>query len=132
MRTYQKLEQIMKADIYLFDGLTPYREVIFKKWLPQNMKIYNAFISFAKKLKFARDRKYYSARAIWERLRWESLMQDSPEGEFKMSDLNMPFVSWLAMRAEPELRGMFKVKTRKKAFLLRRKEEIDDSKSKGR
>lgn len=92
----------------LFDGLTYWREQKFKKWLPENMHIYAAFVRYAKQLKSAANRPYYSARAIWERLRWDTILEDRPDGTYKMSDLNMPFVAWLAMAAEPELRGMFK------------------------
>jgi len=97
----------MDNDPYLFDGLTKDREKKFKAWLPDNMHIYDAFIKFANELKWLNNRKYYSARAIWERLRWESMLQDT-DSDCKISDLNMPFVSWLSMEAEPGLKGMFK------------------------
>jgi hypothetical protein len=108
MKTYEELNAIMEADPNLFDGLTPAREIKFKKWLPLNMEIYREFVRYAKKLKEVRHREYYSARTIWEVLRWETLMADNPDGHYKMSDLNMPFISWLVMEAEPELTGMFR------------------------
>jgi hypothetical protein len=112
---YSKLKQMMDNDPYLFQGLTKDREVKFKKWLPNNMHIYNAFIKYANELKWRSNRTYYSARAIWERLRWETMLEDST-GDCKISDLNMPFVSWLSMEAEPDLKGMFK-KRRTKAIV---------------
>lgn len=108
IRSYEELFKLMDNEPHLFDGLTFEREIKFKKWLPNNMHIYFAFVGYAKDLKKTKKRQYYSARAIWERLRWDSFMSDSPQGEFKMCDLSMPFISWLSMRAEPELNGMFK------------------------
>lgn len=112
----------MDNDPLLFNGLTEDREVKFKEWLPENMHIYNAFIKYARELKWRYNRDYYSARAIWERLRWETMMEDSNPFNVdekskgpppKISDLNMPFVSWLSMYAEPDLKGMFRKRKKK-------------------
>ena len=110
---YCDLKQIMDDDPYLFYGLTKEREVKFKEWLPNNMHIYVAFFQYATELKCNSNRDYYSARAIWERLRWDTWLQDSEGPPPKISDLNMPFVSWLAMEAEPHLRGMFRTRGKK-------------------
>ena len=105
--TYQDLKGVMEEKPMLFDGLTGSREVKFKEWLPHNMNVYTAFVEYALELKYNARREYYSARAIWERLRWDTLIEDT-DAEFKISDLNMPFVSWLSMEAEPEMESMFK------------------------
>tara|TARA_Y100000588_G_C14057662_1_gene839972 strand:+ start:304 stop:684 length:381 start_codon:yes stop_codon:yes gene_type:complete len=105
---YCDLKQLMDDDPYLFHGLTKEREIKFKEWLPNNMHIYDAFFRYATELRCHGHREYYSARAIWERLRWDTLLQDSGGPPPKISDLNMPFVSWLAMYAEPHLSGMFR------------------------
>ena len=110
MKNYVELQRIMDSDPYLFEGLKPEREFKFREWLPRNMHIYREFVKYAKKLKEVKGREYYSARTIWELIRWETIIADRPEGHYKMSDLNMPFVSWLVMKAEPELEGMFKQK----------------------
>lgn len=110
MKNYVELQTIMEQNPTLFEGLTPARKVKFKEWLPNNMHIYQEFVRCAQKLRLLQNRYYYSARMIWEKIRWDTIMKDRPEGYFKMSDLNMPFVSWLAMAAEPELKGMFKQK----------------------
>ena len=115
--SYSELKQVMDNDPLLFDGLTEEREVRFKEWLPNNMHIYNAFIKYARELKWRNNRDYYSARAIWERLRWDTWIKDTDGPPPKISDLNMPFVSWLSMNAEPDLKGMFRT---------RRKKEDDD------
>ena len=107
-RSYFELKQVLDDNPYLFHGLTKEREVKFKGWLPNNMHIYNAFVQYAVQLKFISNRDYYSARAIWERLRWDTFHQDADGPPPKISDLNMPFVSWLSMEAEQDLRGMFR------------------------
>tara|TARA_R100000656_G_C3937315_1_gene126026 strand:+ start:125 stop:520 length:396 start_codon:yes stop_codon:yes gene_type:complete len=106
MTTYQDLCEVMKNNPNIFLGLDGGRELKFREWLPENMKVYNAFVSFALELKRNARRDYYSARAIWERLRWQSLIEDT-DPDFKLSDSSMPFVSWLSMKAEPEMEDMF-------------------------
>lgn len=112
MKTYPELKSIMDEEPDLFKGLTPAREVKFKNWLLYNMRIYREFVKYAMILRSSRARKYYSARAIWERIRWETIIGDKPYGHYKLADRNMPFVSWLVMKAEPELAGMFQKKGR--------------------
>ena len=106
MTTYQDLCGVMENNPNIFLGLDEDRELKFREWLPENMRVYNAFVNFALELKRNARRDYYSARAIWERLRWQSLIEDT-DPDFKLSDSSMPFVSWLSMEAEPEMKGMF-------------------------
>jgi len=113
MRTYSELRIIMETNPDLFKGLSPEKEVEFHEWLPDNIIIYNAFRKYALILKRRSKRKYHSARAIWERLRWNSMLTDKPEGDFKINNNNAPFVSRLIMKAEPELGGMFNVRGKK-------------------
>ena len=112
MTTYEELNEIMLDNPCLFEGLNEDRQEKFKDWLPGNMNVYQAFVGYARQLKKSAKRDYYSARAIWERLRWESMTADTGI-EYKINDLYMPFISWLSMAAEPDLAGMFQ--TRKKA-----------------
>tara|TARA_R100000656_G_scaffold69946_1_gene52530 strand:+ start:178 stop:573 length:396 start_codon:yes stop_codon:yes gene_type:complete len=106
MTTYQDLCGVMENNPNIFLGLDEDRELKFREWLPENMRVYNAFVNFALELKRNARRDYYSARAIWERLRWQSLIEDT-DPDFKLSDSSMPFVSWLSMEAEPEMEDMF-------------------------
>ncbi len=106
MTTYQDLCRVLENNPNIFLGLDKSRELKFREWLPENMRVYNAFVNFALELKRNTRRDYYSARAIWERLRWQSLVEDT-DPDFKLSDSSMPFVSWLSMEAEPEMKGMF-------------------------
>ena len=106
MTTYQDLCRVLENNPNIFLGLDKSRELKFREWLPENRRVYNAFVNFALELKRNTRRDYYSARAIWERLRWQSLVEDT-DPDFKLSDSSMPFVSWLSMEAEPEMKGMF-------------------------
>ena len=94
---YLRLKRVMDSDPFLFRGLTEERETRFKRWLPSNTHVYEAFVEYARELKYANRRNYYSARAIWERLRWDTMVHDKFGGDTKLSDVNMPFVSWLSM-----------------------------------
>ncbi len=96
MRTYKELEVVLS------------REVEFKRWLPDNMHTYISFVNYARQLRRRGGRNYYSARAIWERLRWDSMIRESPQGTFKINGNHVPFTSWLVMEAEPDLAGMFR------------------------
>ena len=110
-RTYEDLRDIMDENPHLFDGLTPSKAEFFRKWLPNNMHIYKLFVKYATELKVYGHREYYSARAIWHRLRWESMVSDKPEAHLKISDHNSPYVARLVMVAEPQLKNMFRRKS---------------------
>ena len=112
MRTYRELWKVMEWDLSIFDGLDKDNAIKFKRWLPDNMHIYNSFVAYAHQLKQANKREYYSARAIWERLRWDSMTTENDDGHFKINGNYAPFVSWLVMEMEPELEGMFRKRTR--------------------
>ena len=114
---YLRLKRVMDSDPFLFRGLTEERETRFKRWLPSNTHVYEAFVDYARELKYANRRNYYSARAIWERLRWDTMVHDKFGGDTKLSDVNMPFVSWLSMAAESDLRGMFKKRLKREDIL---------------
>lgn len=111
-KKYVELQRIMGQNPYLFEGLCVKNEVAFREWLPRNMHIYIWFVGFATAMKVTRDRDYYSARMIWERIRWETMLREKPEKEHKLSNNHAPFMAWLVMEAEPELAGMFQKKRR--------------------
>lgn len=114
MKTYQELETIMDDNEDLFIGLVETGEYRFREWLKENMKIYRYFIRFAKDLKSAHKRDYYSARMIFERIRWETLIEEEIGGGvvFKINNNYAPFMSRLVMIAEHELEGMFQKRGR--------------------
>ena len=112
MKTYWELQSIMDnkcPDIFV--GLKAKLALDFKKWLPNNMHIYSEFIRYALILKNGpQQRKYYSGQAIWERIRWDTMLADRPEKHFKLNDHSIAFITRLAMEAEPELEGMFQIR----------------------
>lgn len=114
MKTYTELEIVMDSDPCLFDGLAPAGEHKFRVWLKDNMHIYRYFTGFAEDLKLRGAREYYSARIIWERIRWESIFAEQVRRGvvFKINNNYAPFMARLAMRSEPELEGMFQVRGR--------------------
>ena len=73
------------------------------------MKIYEYFIGYSMAIKFDHDRKYYSARTIWERIRFETDVTEKAFGGavLKINNNYAPFMSRLVMKAEPGLEGMF-------------------------
>lgn len=86
--------------------------VWFKGWLVENFSLYNAFCSYADKLRRYGKRKNYSARAIYQRLRWDSLFSDSSE-EYKITNNSSSYVARLLMLSQPEFSGMFTLRSKK-------------------
>lgn len=106
MRTYDELVAIMDKNPTMFEGLVVGGEEKFRTWLPKNMHVYKAFVYYALILKKHFNAKRYSSRAIWQRLRWDSMISDSST-RFKLANENSPFIARLTMLAEPEMAGMF-------------------------
>jgi len=78
----------------------------FEIYHTENPKIYEAFERFTFAV-IATGRKYFSARAIIERMRWYSQIEDNSV-TFKVSDHPMPFYARLFERNHPEYAGFFK------------------------
>ena len=62
-----------------------------------NPEIYNLFIKFAKMA--AQHKKYYSAKAIFHRIRWETMV--SGEGDYKIDDRWRLLESGMVTTIEP-------------------------------
>lgn len=124
MKTFEELKIIMDENEDLFDGLVESGEYRFRVWLKDNMKIYNHFVDFAITMRFPlltmkaaceleqnqSGKKYYSARMIWERIRWETEIVEKRRvggAVLKLNNNYAPFMARLVMVAEPELEGMF-------------------------
>ena len=109
MKTYTDLQIIMDENEDLFNGLVESGEYKFRNWLVDNMRIYQYFVNFSISLKIAQKREYYSARTIWERIRWQTHVVEKARGGavLKVNNNYAPFMARLVMRAEPELEGMF-------------------------
>lgn len=108
--TYEKLQLIMTQNDLLFDGLSYDLEDAFKEWLPSNMHVYEAFIKYARELRTLHQKKKYSANAIYQRLRWETLVSSTVDTHFKLSNTQIPYIARLAMVAETSLIGFFYIR----------------------
>ena len=79
----------------------------FFLWLKSNQHIYRKFtqIAFAQK---RLGRKHYSARAIVQRMRWDTNIRQAGDQTYKIDNVMTPGLARLAMRDEPELKGFFR------------------------
>ena len=96
----------------LLAGLLPKVQEDFMAWLPANTHVVSAFLRYARELKRTGKRDYYSAYAIRERLRWDSMVSEVGT-EFKISNNMTPALARLVMAIDPSLDGMFKLKGEK-------------------
>lgn len=107
---YKHLVKTIKNNREAFTGL--YQIPWFIKWLEMNMHIFNEFYLYAKKLKYEGKRDVYSARAITQRLRWDTLFKEDGT-QFKISDHTSPYMARLVMLINKKLKGMFRIKYQK-------------------
>jgi len=90
-------------------GLAPSIIDKFSHWYPANMHIVNAFVECADMLRVEGRREYYSARAIFEHLRWNTLFEDT-NTQFKLTDnICAPLVR-MVMYLRPRFQGMFRLR----------------------
>lgn len=80
----------------------------FEIYHNENPHIYAAFERFTFDV-IRTGRKYFSARAIFERMRWYSLIEDN-RTDYKISDHPMPFYARLFEKKNPEFVGFFRKK----------------------
>lgn len=82
----------------------------FITYLRWNMHIYNEFERYAIDLRANGRREYYSARAIAQRMRWDTLFQEVGS-EYKINNNIITHLARLAMLHKPKLlKGMFKLR----------------------
>ena len=81
----------------------------FKDWYPDNMHIVNAFTDCADLLRVEGRREYYSARAIFEHLRWNTLFEDTDD-KFKITDNVCAPLVRAVMSVRPRFDGMFRLR----------------------
>ena len=78
-----------------------------------NPKIYDMFVDFS--LQVATRRKYYSAKNIFHRIRWETMIEES-NNQFKIDD------GWISHYARkfaseyPNHKNLFKFRNRKNSY----------------
>lgn len=84
----------------------------FKEWIQDNLHIYNEFERHAFHLKREGKRDFYSARAIMEQMRWETLFKEVGSADYKINNNSIPYLSRLVMLENLELDGMFQLRRR--------------------
>ena len=104
--TLAELQALMLVHIDMFMGMK--RVSWFYEWLKTNMHIYHTFEDYTWEHKLRMSKHYFSARAIIEIMRWNTLSKDSTI-DFKISDHCMPYLARLVMLRNPELEGMFRL-----------------------
>ena len=55
-------------------------------------------------------RSHYSARTVWERIRWETDQAQTSDAEFKLNNNHHPFYARAFMKKYPEHDGFFRLR----------------------
>jgi hypothetical protein len=82
----------------------------FQKHLDENPQMYKMFERFA--LEAARYRPRFSARAIFERMRWETLVTEK-SASFKINNNWVPNYALKFMQDNPEYNGFFEMRQKR-------------------
>ena len=113
MITYQQVANLLMFYPEVFDDIVPRYRKQFMEWWPTNMHVIEAFEKYAIQLKRSGKREYYSIKAILERLRWDSMLEDSAL-DYKLNNNHAACISRILMRLNPELDGMFQTRSQVK------------------
>lgn len=121
MITYQQIANLLVFYPEIFDDIVPRYRKQFMEWWPTNMHVIEAFERYAIQLRRSGKREYYSIKAILERLRWDSMLNDSAL-DYKLNNNHAACISRILMRLNPELDGMFQLRSQVKP-----KHEVEDA-----
>ena len=121
MITYQQVANLLMFYPEVLDDIVPRYRKQFMEWWPTNMHVIEAFEKYAIQLKRSGKREYYSIKAILERLRWDSMLEDSAL-DYKLNNNHAACISRILMRLNPELDGMFQLRSQVKP-----KNEVEDA-----
>jgi len=80
----------------------------FENYHKKNPHVYEMFEKFTF-MTIRAGRKYFSARAIIERMRWQTMIEDDSV-TFKISDHPMPYYARLFEKNNPKYEGFFRKK----------------------
>ncbi len=86
----------------------------FEKHHSENPEIYEMFCMFAKQMAEVKD--YYSAKAIFHRMRWETAIREK-ESEFKISDGWISHYARKFLKEHPEHDKFFRTRTPQESYL---------------
>jgi len=110
MNEYLKqIKTLIANNPNMFDDLKEKHRDDFLRWLDDNTHVVRAFGRYAIQLKEQGHREYYSAYAIRERLRWDSMLSEVGT-EYKLSNNMTPFLARLMMKMDRRLAGIFRTK----------------------
>ena len=85
----------------------------FKHYHEQNPQIYKMFCKFAEQA--ARRRDHYSAKAIMERIRWETMISDD-QPDFKIDNTWTSHYARKYMKDHPEHDGFFELRIKRGGY----------------
>lgn len=125
MITYQQIANLLVFYPEIFDDIVPRYRKQFMEWWPTNMHVIEAFERYAIQLRRSGKREYYSIKAILERLRWDSMLNDSAL-DYKLNNNHAACISRILMRLNPELDGMFKTRSQVKKDVEEIRDEEDE------
>ena len=123
MITYQQVAHLITFEPEILDEVKYRYRKDFIAWFPLNMHVIEAFERYAIELKRNGNREYYSIKAILERLRWDSMLEDSAL-DYKLNNNHAACISRILMRLNPELDGMFQLRSQVKP---RHEHEVEDA-----
>jgi len=86
----------------------------FEKHHQNHPEIYEMFCDFTKEMAKVKD--YYSAKAIFHRMRWETAIRER-ESEFKISDGWISHYARKFLDEHPEHTNFFRTRTPKESYL---------------
>ena len=121
MITYQQIAHLITFEPEILDEVKYRYRKDFIAWFPLNMHVIEAFERYAIELKRNGNREYYSIKAILERLRWDSMLEDSAL-DYKLNNNHAACISRILMRLNPELDGMFQLRSQVKP-----RNEVEDA-----
>ena len=121
MITYQQVAHLITFEPEILDEVKYRYRQDFIAWFPLNMHVIEAFERYAIELKRNGNREYYSIKAILERLRWDSMLEDSAL-DYKLNNNHAACISRILMRLNPELDGMFQLRSQVKP-----RNEVEDA-----
>ena len=81
----------------------------FKKWLRDNPAVWEAFAKKVNQAWLHSHQSRFSARAIMEVIRWETMVHDQ-DITFKINNNYVADLSRLVMEVKPELKGYFQIR----------------------
>ena len=78
-------------------------------YVEKNPQVWAKFKEYAEQA-LSSGRKYFSARTIIERIRWDTKIAEKGVETFKIGDHSSPYLARKLMREDPRFRGFFRTK----------------------